>query len=472
MAPAKADTRSRPYKDISFLLCESSVPLCLCGSRQPSRSRGIAVSEPTLEYVIVGVSHRTGTAALRERLFMEETGQAELLSQLRNAGVRQALVLSTCDRTEIHVVDADSARSAAAALDTLGRHAHVPPAEISAQGYSLSGVPALRHLFAIAASLDSVVIGEPQVLGQVKDSHRLAATAGLMGPELESALRAAYGAAKRVRSETAVGERPISIAAAAIQMARRVHGDLARCSALLFGGGEMGELMAEQLRQAGLARLFVLHRSDQRATLIAHRLGGHVRPFGDVPAALADADILIAALGDERQSITAATVRAALRARRQRPMLCIDSAVPGDIEKAVHDLDGAYLFDLGDLERLAVEGQAARMAATQPAWAIVDAEVARFQAAEGARQAVPTLVALRNHFEAARAQVIAENPGADAATVTRLLVNRLLHAPSAALRDLAANAAMDGDGELMALERLLTRLFGLNTAGGNEEKDA
>lgn len=433
----------------------------------------VGPADPSPEYLIVGVSHRSGTAALRERLFMEEAGQTELLNQLHSAGFRQALVLSTCDRTEVHAVAADPAHAASIALETLGRQAHVPPAEISAQGYKLSGTVALRHLFAVAASLDSVVIGEPQVLGQVKDSHRSAAAAGLIGPELESALRAAYGAAKRVRAETAIGERPISIAAAAIQMARQVHGDLARCSAVLFGGGEMGELMAEQLRQAGLARLFVLHRSDQRATLIAHRLGGHVRPFGDVPAALADADILIAALGDERQSITAATVRAALRARRRRPMLCIDSAVPGDIEKAVHDLDGAYLFDLGDLERLAVEGQAARMAATQPAWAIVDAEVARFQAAEGARQAVPTLVALRNHFEAARAQVIAENPGADAATVTRLLVNRLLHAPSVAFRDLAANAAMDGDGELVALERLLARLFDLSVAAGtDEEKDA
>lgn len=430
------------------------------------------MSEPTHEYLIVGVSHRTGTAALRERLFMEEAGQAELLSQLRNAGFRQALVLSTCDRTEVHAVDADPARGSATALETVGRQARVPPAEISAQGYNLSGAAALRHLFAVAASLDSVVVGEPQVLGQVKDSHRLAASAGLVGPELEAVLGAAYGAAKRVRSETPIGERPVSIAAAAIQTARSVHGDLARCSAVLFGGGEMGELMAEQLRQAGLATLFVLHRSDQRATLIAHRLGGHVRPFGELQAALADADVLIAALGDERQTIAASAVRAALRARRQRPMLCIDSAVPGDIEKAVHNLDGAYLFDLGDLERLAVEGQAARTAATQPAWAIIDAELARFQAAAGARQAVPTLVALRNHFEAVRAAVVAENSGADAAAVTRLLVNRLLHAPSTALRDLAANAAMDGDGELVALERLLARLFGLNPAGGDEETDA
>jgi glutamyl-tRNA reductase len=158
-------------------------------------------------------------------------------------------------------------------------------------------------------------------------------------------------------------------------------------------------------------------------------------------------------------------------------MLCIDSAVPGDIETTVHDLDGAFRFDLGDLERLAVEGQSARAAAVDPAWAIVDAEVAAAATGAAARQAAPAVVALRRNFEAARDQVLAENPGADAATVARLLVNRLLHAPSAMLRELASNAAVDDGAELVAIERLLTRLFGSTEAGrpapsGNEEKDA
>ena len=287
-------------------------------------------------------------------------------------------------------------------------------------------------------------------------------------------LRAAYGAARRVRGETAIGERPVSIAAAAIQMARGVHGDLARCAALLLGGGEMGELMAAQLRQSGLAQLTVLHKSAPRGALIAHRLGGHVRPFEELAAALADADIVIAALGDERQTVTATAIKQALRARRQRPMICIDSAVPGDIEPTVHDLDGAFRFDLGDLERLAVAGQSSRAAAAEPAWAIVEAEIAAFAAGAAVRQAVPAVVALRRHFETVRDQVVAENPGADAAAVARLLVNRLLHAPSAALRELAANATVDEGAELVAIERLLTRLFGTAGADGaarDEEKD-
>jgi glutamyl-tRNA reductase len=413
--------------------------------------------ESRLEYLIVGVSHRTGTAALRERLFVEEAGQAELLQSMRTAGLPEVLVLSTCDRTELHAAVAESASASASMLDILARQGRVTAADIAAQGYQLQGAAALRHLCAVAASLDSVVLGEPQVLGQVKDSHRLSSTLGLMGLHLESMLRVAYGAAKRVRSETVIGERPVSIAAAAIQMARGVHGDLARCTALLLGGGEMGELLAEQLRQCGLGNIVVLHRSPARAALIAHRLGGHVRPFEALADTLADADIVIGALGDERQAVTAASIRQALRARRQRPMICIDSAVPGDIEKSVHDLDGAFRFDLGDLETLAVEGQSLRAGAADPAWAIIDAEVAAFAGGEAGRQATPAVTALRRHFEAVRDQVIAENPGADAATVARLLVNRLLHAPSAALRDLA----VDGGSDLAAIERLLARLFGL-----------
>jgi glutamyl-tRNA reductase len=433
----------------------------------------IGPAEPNPSYLVVGVSHRTGTAALRERLFVDEAGQTELLAALHAAGISQGLVLSTCDRTELHAIADDPTKTAAAMRDILARQGRVTAADIAAQGYELIGDVALRQLFAVASSLDSVVVGEPQVLAQVKDSHRLATSLGMMGPQLEATLRAAYGAAKRVRSETAIGARPVSIAAAAIQMARGVHGDLARCAALLLGGGEMGELMAAQLRQSGLAQLTVLHKSAPRGALIAHRLGGHVRPFEELAAALADADIVIAALGDDHQTVTTAAIKQALRARRQRPMICIDSAVPGDIEPAVHDLDGAFRFDLGDLERLAVEGQSSRAAAADPAWAIVEAEVAAFAAGAAVRQAVPAVVALRRHFETVRDQVVAENPGADAAAVARLLINRLLHAPSAVLRELAANATVDEGAELVAIERLLTRLFGSAAADGaphDEEK--
>jgi glutamyl-tRNA reductase len=188
----------------------------------------------------------------------------------------------------------------------------------------------------------------------------------------------------------------------------------------------------------------------------------------ELSAALNSADVIVAAIGGSRQAIGPPAIQAALRARRHRPMLCIDSAVPGDIDRAVERVDGAYLFDLADLERLATEGRSARNAATEPAWAIVDEEVARFQQARAGRHAVPLVVALRQHFEAARSEVLFETAGADADTVTRLLINRLLHSPSAALRELAANGAVDAAGDLMAIERVLERLFGLAPAVGTE----
>ena len=440
------------------------------------------MAEPLAGLIVVGVSHRTGTAALRERLFLDESGQAELQGKLQAAGLTETLVLSTCDRTDVHAVVADPAGAAAIIREALASQGHVTPAEILAQGYDLAGKAALRHLFAVAASLDSVVVGEPQVLGQLKDSHRLASAAGTIGPDLETILRAAYHTAKRVRGETVVGQRPVSIAAAAIQMARRVHGDLAPCTAVLLGGGEMGELMVEQMRQAGLGRTIVVHRSAPRAALIAHRLGGHVRPVADLAAALAEADILVCAVGDEQETVMAPGIRAALRARRHRPIMCIDAAVPGDIDEAVDRLEGAFLFRLGDLERLAVEGQSSRAAAAEAAWAIVDTEVAAFADGAAGRRAVPAVVALRRHFDAMRDQVMAENPAADAATATRLLLNRLLHGPSAALREAAAHAAVDGTGELVAIERVLAQIFGIGAeqqpeqpevaATAREEKDA
>ncbi|MGH6931414.1 MAG: glutamyl-tRNA reductase [Dongiaceae bacterium] len=432
------------------------------------------------EFLVAGVNHRSGTAALRERLFLDEAGQIELLAQLRPAGLDQAIVLSTCDRSEVCGISSEPSRTCGQVLQLVARQGRVELPDLLEQSYRKTGEPALRQLFAVASALDSAIVGEPFVLGQLKDSHRLSAAAGMIGPELEAILAAAYGAAKRVRNETTIAERPISIAAVAVQMARRVHGDLNRCAALLLGGGEMGEMMIEQLRQAGLSTVTVSHPSLRRGELVAHRLAGHVKAIEELPAALAGADIVVTAIGGSRELIDRPLIMAALKARRQRPMLLIDSSVPGDIDRDVGRIDGAYLFDLADLERLATEGRSARNAATEAAWAIIGAEVTAFQRARSGRQAAPSAVALRQHFEAIRAEVLRETASADAESATRLLINRLLHSPSTVLRELAANAAVDGDGELVAIERGLNRLFGLTeapdtkraAASDSKEKDA
>jgi glutamyl-tRNA reductase len=420
----------------------------------------------------VGVNHRSSSLALRDRLFVEDHALPGYLERLRQAGVGQAIVLSTCDRVEVQAVADDLATAARRIKETMAAHGGVAPGDLDGQAYVLADEDAVRHIFAVASSLDSLVIGEPQVLGQVKASHRLSRELGMVGAELEAVLQAAYGTAKRVRSETAIGERPVSIAAAAQQIARDLHGDLGRCSALLIGGGDMGELIAREMKAAGLGHLAVTHPNDARADAAARQLSCHAALFAALGDRLAEADIVVSSLGARRHTIAAAMVQDALRRRRRKPIFLIDAAVPGDIEPAVERIDGAFLYDLGDLERVAMEGRASRESAAALAQTILDAEVDAFFRARAERAAVPALVRLRQHFEAARAQALADAAG-DADKATRLLINRLLHDPSQALRELATEAPAEGTAEaqgdgvdLAAAEKALQRLFRLGRDGG------
>lgn len=422
--------------------------------------------------VVVGVSHKTAAAELRDRLFAEEAQQPALLEGLKESGLDQALLLSTCDRTEVNTVTGEPEVAVATIAGFLARRAGVPPEELLAQAYRLQGEAALRHVFAVAASLDSAIVGEPHVLGQVKGAHRLAKAAGLVGPELERVLQAAYAAAKRVRSETGIAERAVSVAAVATQLVRDLHGDPGRCAGLVLGAGEMGEFLAEHLRQAGLSRWTIAHPSPRRAELAAVRFGGHYVGLDGLEETLARADVVLAALGAGRPVIDPPIVRAALRTRRSRPILFIDAAVPRAIDPAIADLEEAFLYDVEDLERLALEGRSNRAQAADAAWQVVESEVAAFLAGQDARRAVPAVVVLRRHFEAVREDVLA-NGTLDPAEATRLLINRLLHEPSEALRRLAAEG-----GDTATAEALLRRLFTMDDevaaehGAGDEEIDA
>jgi glutamyl-tRNA reductase len=418
--------------------------------------------------VVVGLTHRSSPAALRDRVFIEDGEMGGFLAELRAAGIGQAIVLSTCDRVEVEGASADPGAFAQAVLRLLAARSGLPVAEISPHVTLLSGDEAARQIFAVAAALESQVIGEPQVLGQVKEAHRRARDAGLIGPELDSMLQAAYGAAKRVRSETAIGERPVTLASAALQVARDVHGNLSTCSGLLIGSGEMGELLVEHLRAAGLKRLLVTAPNAARAEALARSLAGHVVPFQPLAATLAEAEIVIAAAGSGRYLIHEAEAADALRRRRRRAMLFLDLGVPADIDPAIEPLDGAFRYDLDDLERVALSGRVSREQASAEAWAIVDAELAAFARDRAGRSAVPAIAALRRHFESHRARVLVE-AGGDAVRATELLINRLLHDPSQTLRRLAA-AGHDA-ASLREVERLLQDLFGLKTDGTGAPPD-
>lgn len=419
------------------------------------------------DLLVMGVGHRAATPALRARLFVEEPDYARLLRDVRDAGLSQGLVIATCERVEVAVLPADPVAGDRTVRGLLARWTGSDAETLAPLLSRVRGQAALRHLFAVAAGLDSQVLGEPHVLGQLRRSHRAAAAAGLVGRELEAMLQQAYVVAKRVRSETALGEHPVSIAAAAIRVARQVHGDLRRSRALLLGLGEMGEIMAAQLAEAGVGDLVVTHPADRRAEAMARRTGAHARPWAELEAALAEADIVVACLGEGRYAVTAAAMSRALKRRRQRPIFLMDAAVPGDVEPAVEDLEPVFVYDLGDLERVAQEGHARREAAALAAWRIVEAELDAFQRRQSGRAAAPALSALSEHLEAVRAEVLA-NGKLDAEAATRQLVRRLLHEPSEALR-----AAADSDEAARAeLEHSLKRLFGLGPRRDGGEGDA
>ena len=406
--------------------------------------------------VVVGANHRSASLSLRDALFVDDAVAPAFLEGLKRAGLAEALVLATCDRVEVWAEDIDPVHAARLVGAALAAKAGLEPAILSPHLYTLSGGDAVRHGFTVTASLDSLVIGEPHVAGQVKAAHRLARDAGCCGGELDHFLQAAFAVAKRVRSETSIGEGPVSIAAAAVQTARDLHGDLGGMRALLVGTGEMGELVAESLLAAGLKDISVTAPRAARAEAVAKSLEGHVLSFEDLRDSLAAYDVVLTCVGARTVSVTSDMVTNALKKRRRKPVFLVDAGIPGDIEPAVNRVDGAFLYDLADLEKVALEGRATREAAARAARDIVEAEAQAFLKGRAARAAVPAIIALRACFDDAREQVLAE-AGGDAALATRLLINRLLHAPSEAMKNTASEGA-----EWRAMEKTLRNLFRLD----------
>ncbi len=412
------------------------------------------------DLLVAGINRRTAGQALCDRLFADSADPRRWLDDLGRKGLTQAIAFVTCDRCEVFAMTRDADGAAAAIFETLAERTGLSQPGLREQGNVLGGRPAVRHLFGVIASLESTVIGESRILGQARDAHRLAAEAGMVGPGFEGLMQAAYGAAKRVRGQTAIAEQSVSMAAAALQVARRVHGDLARAACLFVGAGELGELVAEQFMGAGLGRLTVAHPLERRAALTARRLDAHFMSLEKAWPLLAEADIVLCGLGSGGIQFSVEAVERALKTRRRRPMLVIDVAVPSDSDPAIDRLSDAFRYDLDDLERLAMSGRAARAAAAADGWRIVDEAVGEVLRERAERAGVPALAALRRHFEAVRDAALAE--GGDAGTVAIRIVNRLLHDPSVTLRRLAAEG---GPEDVEAAERLLLRLFAGATRG-------
>lgn len=419
--------------------------------------------------VVVGASYATSPNAVLDALDISAEELPELYDRMRQAGIEQAMVLSTCDRTDIWALHPEPENGKTRLTEILARQAGLPATELVSDLYRLSGKDAVRRIFGVAASLESRLTGEPQVLGQVKESHRKAAAGGMVGTAMDTLLDAAYTAAKRVRTETGIGERPVSIASAATRIARDIQGDLSSVRALVLGAGDIAITIADSLRLAGVSDFVVLTPGDHRAEALAKQLGGHHAPMGTLASQLVNADIVITGIGNGTYVLDAPGIRTALAARRQKPVFLIDGGMPADIDPAAGTPDGAFLYTLDDLEQVALRGRTARRDEAAEAHRIIDEEVAAYFKRTEARAAAPLVADLRRHFERVRRDLLEEAGEKNTEEVTRLLINRLLHTPSVMLGTVRDDTA----------EGVLRRLFDLenqstenqNTNGSEDKED-
>jgi glutamyl-tRNA reductase len=362
---------------------------------------------------------------LRDRLYLDAGELPAFYVQLARAGLPEALVLSTIDRSEFYAVSDDPAGTGEEIRKLLAANARVSRSDIENQSYLLSGAEAVKHAFAVAAGLECLVIGDTRFLGQVEDAYAAAIREKAAGPVLGPMMAAAIRTSAEVYKETGLGKRPVSISAAAVDVARDIHGDLTRCRGLLIGAGEMGELLGSSFLSAGLSHLNVTHSLETRAEAMAQQLNCHAVSFAGLSERLQEADIVITSVNTRRFTLDQEIVRAALRARRRRPQFLIDTGVPGDIDQSVEALEDAFLYTLDDLERVTRDGRSSREADAQSARDLVADAAARYMAAPGGGDAGPgeTGNGETDNLELMRRNVLEEAAG-DADKATRLLVDR------------------------------------------------
>ncbi|MFW5925443.1 MAG: glutamyl-tRNA reductase [Myxococcota bacterium] len=425
----------------------------------------------TRDILVVGLSHHTAPVGLRERLSVHTENTADELRSLMSQGtLQEGLLVSTCNRVELYATG-DPTETTASIRKHLGHRA--APDDVSPHLYERSGREAIRHAFRVASSLDSMVVGEPQILGQVKQAYDSAAAVGAVGPLLGRCFTHAFGVAKRVRSETGVAAGSVSVSSIACDLARKIFGDLQGRRVLLVGAGKMGETAAKHLGKLG-ARLFVVNRSPERAEQLAEACGGQPRDYADLANELVSADVVITSTGSPRFIVGEELVSNVMRARKRRPLFLIDIAVPRDIDPRVGELGNIFLYDLDDLQKVADENLAARRREAEAAEHIVLAEVEDFDRWRQSLEVKPTVVALRERFrrvvrhELERTMPRLRNlDSGERRSLERMceaVVNKLLHAPTTQLRE-------GGDeGDTAVLVDAARRLFELHDEPSREEE--
>jgi glutamyl-tRNA reductase len=395
---------------------------------------------------VAGLSHRNAPVALREQLAVEDDKLRELLRDVQATGVlREAVLLSTCNRVELYGVAEAPGEARAAVFRHLCRYRGIDPARVETALYTHEDEDAVRHAFRVAASLDSMMVGEPQILGQVKDAFALAQACEVVGPALHTLFMQAFTVAKKVRTETDIGRHAVSVAFAAVELAKKIFTTLAGKSVLLLGAGEMSELAARHLVEQGAFPIYVVNRTWARAQELARSLAGTAVPFDELPTALAAVDIVIASTVAATPIVTREAVQRVMQARRGRPLFFIDIAVPRDVDAGVSALDDVYCYDIDALRQVVDANLRERAREAQRAESLVEREVARFAARLRDVEVIPTIVSLRERLEQIRLgevrKTLARLPEASAETraamdaLSSAIVNKILHAPITKLRE-------------------------------------
>jgi glutamyl-tRNA reductase len=414
----------------------------------------------------VGLSHRTAPVELRECVDFSRDGLSQALGALAARGIsHEMVVLSTCNRAEIYAV------AGADAPDAVGRffaeYHRLPLARVSEHLYVRHGADAARHLFRVAAGLDSLVVGEPQILGQVKSAYATASDSGYTSAVTNRLFHSAFGVGKRVRSETGLSEGAVSVSYAAIALGRKIFGDLKGLNVVILGAGDMAKLTGLHLNGQEVRQITITSRTLRTAEILAAQLGGRAVPWSDLQAALTSADIVITATGAIEPVLTRSLVQDVMRPRRQRPLFIIDIAVPRDVDPSVGDLDQVFLYNIDDLQGIVKENLARRSGELERAESIVEEEVHKFMAWIQSREIIPTVVALRERFETIRQSELARldaklsNLPPEARDrvdeITQLIVQKLLLTPTEQLKSLRDESVV------AAYSDALNRLFGLGS---------
>lgn len=433
-----------------------------------------------MNILAIGLNHKTASVEVRERLAFSGSRLRQALSALaqcrarQDGTLREGAILSTCNRTEIYALAEDAVGGREYLVRFLSERQGLPPAEFESHLYTCENEKAVAHLFSVAAGIDSMIVGENEILGQVREAYSLASASKAIGPVLARLFRKSITVGKRARTETTIGRDAISISYAAVELAKKIFEDLGNCRALVVGAGETSELTLKNLMENGIGEINVINRTRRKAEVIARRCGGRVLGFGRIAQALCSADIVISSTAAPHPVIRAQAVEQAMALRQQRPLLLVDIAVPRDVEPEVGRIDNVYLYDIDDLEKVVETNLKRRRREIPKVRAIIHREQTDFMAWFTALEVLPTITSLRGRAEQIRLAELQKAlrrlgplPEQQRTIVEALslgIVNKLLHPPIVNLKERANGQ----EGHLYAM--VIRELFALEDAESQDSQ--